>query len=833
MRPKLFLDIASPRRASPGGVAVEASAFTEQGGVTASISVTDNGSLKLVSRSQLYRFTPEGLECNPSTSGRPPAYEQHSYKIAERDVRILRVLGRGASSVVYKGYYQRGNCFVAVKKINCFEKEKRHQMMNDVKALCEVDDAGLVRFVGAYHAPENGQIALVLEYMDGGSLGDVLEKKKSVPENILSAVTGQVLQGLSYLHRCKHTVHRDIKPANILINLSGDAKIADFGISAFVDSTLAVCHTFLGTVTYMSPERINSEPYSFPSDIWSLGLTLLECATGRYPYDASAGPLQLMIQVVEEAVPLPAPGACSEDVRDFVRQCMRKDPLQRPSAEGLLSHPFILKHARRRTDLRPFLRELANPDDRVEEASVALTAQYYTAMAAGYGASRALGGLYADDAVLVYEGVRVAGRAAVVAHLAAVAERHAAYGSAAYDLDAPDAQALQDGSVVLHIGGRLRVGGSGPLAMGPQGAGPPTAFSEAFVLQPGVCGGAQGAVAGAPAAAGVYAVYDSAGVLQYVGLSRKIAVSLANHARDLPELAHAVKYAAVSDATRDNLTAAWKAWVEQAVDESGQVPPGNAAGNTQWTARRARPEIRLTPGKGLADLKCSVEDLIDGVVKSNKVVAFVKGTRTAPQCGFSHRVMSLLTEVGAPFDAVNVLDETYNPGLRDAIKAYSQWPTIPQVYVNGEFVGGADILEELARKGELQQLAQSGLAADKTATLTAHDSSVWGKAAASGRAMQAAYNARLAAVHEAATTRQEREAQRWRQHAATLSRFRASRALPASEERHLPALVEGPRAAVQALLGWLRATMAAVWAAVQATLPRAAGGGRGAAAGAA
>ncbi len=62
-----------------------------------------------------------------------------------------------------------------------------------------------------------------------------------------------------------------------------------------------------------------------------------------------------------------------------------------------------------------------------------------------------------------------------------------------------------------------------------------------------------------------------------------------------------------------------------------------------------------------------------------QVVAFVKGTRTAPQCGFSHRVMSMLTESGMPFDVVNVLDETYNPGLREAIKAYSQWPTIPQV----------------------------------------------------------------------------------------------------------------------------------------------------------
>lgn len=69
-------------------------------------------------------------------------------------------------------------------------------------------------------------------------------------------------------------------------------------------------------------------------------------------------------------------------------------------------------------------------------------------------------------------------------------------------------------------------------------------------------------------------------------------------------------------------------------------------------------------------------------------------------------MMSLLTEAGAPFDVVNVLDEVYNPGLREALKAYSQWPTIPQVYVGGEFVGGADILEELHQKGELQQLVR-------------------------------------------------------------------------------------------------------------------------------
>jgi Grx4 family monothiol glutaredoxin len=144
------------------------------------------------------------------------------------------------------------------------------------------------------------------------------------------------------------------------------------------------------------------------------------------------------------------------------------------------------------------------------------------------------------------------------------------------------------------------------------------------------------------------------------------------------------------------------------VEATGAIPPGNAPGETSWAQRRARaakPEIRLTPGKGLADLACPVTDLVDAVVKANRVVAFVKGTRTAPQCGFSHKVLTMLQEVaGADFEVVNVLDDLYNPGLREAIKEYSQWPTIPQVYVGGEFVGGADILEQMHGSGELRAL---------------------------------------------------------------------------------------------------------------------------------
>nr|BCL66130.1 serine/threonine-protein kinase [Volvox africanus] len=304
----------------------------------ASIRMSDDSLTVLTQSCNHVSFTAEGMLLKS---------DGLFYKISEKDIRILKKLGQGASSIVHKGFLIRENKFVAVKKINVFERETRHQMINDLKALCDAPNMpGLVSFYGAYHVPESGQISIVLEYVDGGSLADVLAKVGKIPENVLSKMTAKILRALAFLHKEKHLVHRDIKPANILMTISGEPKITDFGISAFIDSTLAQCHTFLGTVTYMSPERINNMSYSSPADIWSLGLALVELATGQYPYPAGAGPLQLMIHVLQEDAPLPPAGKFGEEFRDFVRLCLAKEPHRRPTAEVLLGHPFITKVGR-------------------------------------------------------------------------------------------------------------------------------------------------------------------------------------------------------------------------------------------------------------------------------------------------------------------------------------------------------------------------------------------------------------------------------------------------------------------------------------------------------
>ena len=92
---------------------------------------------------------------------------------------------------------------------------------------------------------------------------------------------------------------------------------------------------------------------------------------------------------------------------------------------------------------------------------------------------------------------------------------------------------------------------------------------------------------------------------------------------------------------------------------------------------------------------------IDSTVKASDVVLFMKGTPLFPQCGFSSRAITILEHLGTPFESVDVLQD---PEIRQGIKEYSDWPTIPQLYVNGEFVGGSDIMLEMFQRGELQQL---------------------------------------------------------------------------------------------------------------------------------
>jgi len=212
---------------------------------------------------------------------------------------------------------------------------------------------------------DEGSVFIALEFMNGGSLGDVLKNAGVIPEQILVKIVMQVLKGLNYLHKSLHLVHRDIKPCNLLLNRNGEVKISDFGVSGQLEHTLSKCSSWVGTVTYMSPERIQAASHSFDSDIWALGLSLIECALGRYPYPKNIGSPHRQLDfweltefILKDSPPSLPPDKFSKELCLFTEACLQKLPEERPSAASLLNHAWIKNGAARKdVDLAEWLQK--------------------------------------------------------------------------------------------------------------------------------------------------------------------------------------------------------------------------------------------------------------------------------------------------------------------------------------------------------------------------------------------------------------------------------------------------------------------------------------------
>ena len=255
-------------------------------------------------------------------------------------LEVLNELGAGSSGSVVRVRHRPTGCCYAMKTLTKLDEKERRQVLQEVRALHASSHPSIVGFIDAFYA--DGRVCMLLELM-AASLQNVVERVGFVPELVMAKLTEPLLQGLHYLHKTLHIVHRDIKPANILVSAHGEVKIADFGVSGKLASTIGLKQTFVGTATYMSPERILGTPHSSNADIWSLGLTLMECALGRYPY-GQCDTFFLLLDLIQES-PSPSLPAdqFSPEFQAFIDSCLIKDHLARPTADTLLRHPLILK----------------------------------------------------------------------------------------------------------------------------------------------------------------------------------------------------------------------------------------------------------------------------------------------------------------------------------------------------------------------------------------------------------------------------------------------------------------------------------------------------------
>ncbi|XP_061355931.1 mitogen-activated protein kinase kinase 5 [Gastrolobium bilobum] len=270
-----------------------------------------------------------------STSG--PTYQLIPFSELDRISRI----GSGSGGTVYKVVHRPTDRVYALKVIyGHHEDSVRRQIHREIQILRDVDDQNVVRCHDMYD--HNGEIQVLLEFMDGGSL----EGKHIPHEQQLADLARQILKGLAYLHR-RHIVHRDIKPSNLLINSRKQVKIADFGVGRILNQTMDPCNSSVGTIAYMSPERINTDindgQYdAYAGDIWSLGVSILEFYMGRFPFAVGRqGDWASLMCAICMSQPPEAPPTASPEFRDFVSRCLQRDPSRRWSALKLLNHPFI------------------------------------------------------------------------------------------------------------------------------------------------------------------------------------------------------------------------------------------------------------------------------------------------------------------------------------------------------------------------------------------------------------------------------------------------------------------------------------------------------------
>ncbi|KFO28841.1 Dual specificity mitogen-activated protein kinase kinase 2 [Fukomys damarensis] len=307
----------------------------------------------------------EELELDEQQKKRLEAFLTQKAKVGELkddDFERISELGAGNGGVVTKVQHRPSGLIMARKLIHLEIKPAiRNQIIRELQVLHECNSPYIVGFYGAFYS--DGEISICMEHMDGGSLDQVLKEAKRIPEEILGKVSIAVLRGLAYLREKHQIMHRDVKPSNILVNSRGEIKLCDFGVSGQLIDSMA--NSFVGTRSYMSPERLQGTHYSVQSDIWSMGLSLVELSIGRYPipppdakeleaifgrpvldsHGMDSRPAMAIFELLDYIVNEPPPklphGVFSLDFQEFVNKCLIKNPAERADLKMLMNHAFI------------------------------------------------------------------------------------------------------------------------------------------------------------------------------------------------------------------------------------------------------------------------------------------------------------------------------------------------------------------------------------------------------------------------------------------------------------------------------------------------------------
>uniref|UniRef100_A0A7N6BLS5 Dual specificity mitogen-activated protein kinase kinase 2 n=1 Tax=Anabas testudineus TaxID=64144 RepID=A0A7N6BLS5_ANATE len=323
----------------------------------------------------------EELDLDEQQKKRLEAFLTQKAKVGElKDDDFHRIceLGAGNGGVVNRECHKPSGIIMARKLIHLEIKPAiRNQIIRELQVLHECNSPYIVGFYGAFY--NDGEISICMEHM--------VRELEAVYECL-------VLRGLAYLREKHQIMHRDVKPSNILVNSRGEIKLCDFGVSGQLIDSMA--NSFVGTRSYMSPERLQGTHYSVQSDVWSMGLSLVELSIGRYPIpppdakeleaifrrpilDSSQGEMhstsprtrppgrpvsghgpamaifELLDYIVNEPPPKLPNGVFTSDFQDFVTKCLIKNPADRADLKMLMNHTFIKRSEAEEVDFAGWL----------------------------------------------------------------------------------------------------------------------------------------------------------------------------------------------------------------------------------------------------------------------------------------------------------------------------------------------------------------------------------------------------------------------------------------------------------------------------------------------
>ncbi|KAI2630926.1 Pkinase-domain-containing protein [Hypoxylon sp. NC1633] len=262
---------------------------------------------------------------------------------ASGSVYVAKVKESAVSSVARDVLRSQGvRAQVAIKQMDLAHQPRKELIVNEIMVMKDSKHRNIVNFLDAFLRNNNAELWVVMEYMEGGALTDVIDNNPVITEEQISTICLETCRGLQHLHS-QNIIHRDIKSDNVLLDARGNVKITDFGFCAKLTETKSKRATMVGTPYWMAPEVVKQKEYGPKVDIWSLGIMAIEMIESEPPY-LNEEPLKALYLIATNGTPrLKKPEKLSKELKAFLSVCLCVDVKSRASADELLQHDF-LKH---------------------------------------------------------------------------------------------------------------------------------------------------------------------------------------------------------------------------------------------------------------------------------------------------------------------------------------------------------------------------------------------------------------------------------------------------------------------------------------------------------